>query len=620
MKVGIYKKNIDVLIKQYPYLKIKDDIIEKNEYKIVKSISDEEIVKVKKEREEFYLNSRYEAWTAAQIWADQFENVTYKSKFIIMGLGNGMYLKALKERYPDNIIICIEVFGKLEHEVLHNIDISDMVGDKIFLAIGENRIQLFREYLATLITYVDKDELFYKAIPNYNKVNDKEIKKIENIYYNQIQFLYVARNTVIHDEQYRRDSVLKNFFVFPHKNALGQLFDKLKDYDFSKKAAIVVSAGPSLDKNIKYLRFAKNKMFLIAVDAAAKAMIKEGVKPDIIITIDPIKDETILQDEKLLNTTMICSMYSHYKIIRQHKGVLYFQTTESEFSKQIYEKYGHKKMSLPSGGSVANNAFSLAEMLGFGTIILVGQDLAYPNGQVHSKGAEYKTLDDTNTIDRNDSRYFEVEANDGGKILTEGNMNVYRKWFEERICDTKANVINATEGGAKIEGADVRTLESVIDEFASNAADIDYEKLVHIDEGAFSPEEQKNIYAEYKDVLKNLEIWKKKLKGGIRRYDKLRELNRKGKNYTATYKKMVDENGVLTKEFEGSREAGLLKEWGNKEAYEALDAIIEKADSLYQETENIIKAGILAYETDIKNCKSLEVEWQQLLIDNGLIK
>ena len=50
--MGIYKKNIDVLIKQYPYLKIKDDIIEKNEYEIVKSISDEEIVKVKKEREE----------------------------------------------------------------------------------------------------------------------------------------------------------------------------------------------------------------------------------------------------------------------------------------------------------------------------------------------------------------------------------------------------------------------------------------------------------------------------------------------------------------------------------------------------------------------------------------
>ena len=615
----LYKKNIDILSKYYPYLKIKDRLMDENEFGITMSQSDEKIIKVINNKEEFYLNSRYEAWVAAQIWADQFQNVTYKSKFIILGLGNGMYMRALKERYPDNIIICVEAFEKMENVVLHNIDISDLVGEKVFLAIGEDRAQLFREYLSTLIAYVDKDDLFFRTIPNYKKIENKEIKKIENIYYNQVQFLYVARNTVIHDEQYRRYSVLKNFFVFPKKNALGQLLDKLKDYDFSDKAAIVVSAGPSLDKNVGYLKYAKNKMFLIAVDAAAKAMVKEGVKPDIIITIDPIKDENILQDEELLNTTMICSMYSHYKIVRQHKGILYFQTTESEFSKHIYEEYGQKKIGLPSGGSVANNAFSLAEMLGFGTIILVGQDLAYPNGQVHSKGAEYKTLDDTNTIDRNDSRYFEVEANDGGKILTEGNMNVYRKWFEERICDTKANVINATEGGAKIEGAEVRTLESVIDEFASNAADIDYEKLVHIDEGAFSTEEKKNIYDEYKDVLKNLEIWKKKLKEGIRRYDKLRELNRKGKNYTATYKKMVDENGVLTKEFEGSREAGLLKEWGNKEAYEALDAIIEKTDSLYQETENIIKAGILAYETDIKNCKSLEVEWQQLLIDNGLI-
>ena len=100
-------------------------------------------------------------------------NLTYKSKFIIMGLGNGMYLKALKERYPDNIIICIEVFEELENEVLHNVDVSDLVGDKVFLAVGENRVQLFREYLSTLITYIDKDELFYKAIPNYNKINNK---------------------------------------------------------------------------------------------------------------------------------------------------------------------------------------------------------------------------------------------------------------------------------------------------------------------------------------------------------------------------------------------------------------------------------------------------------------
>lgn len=615
----IYSKNKEAFTRCYPYIQFTEKNMEGKQFIIEKSKVNEKIIKVEKENEEFYLNSKYEAKVAAQIWADQFQNVTYRTKFIIIGLANGVYLRALKEKYPDNLIICVEAFEELEDKVLKNIDISDIAGEKVFLAIGEKRVQLFKEYIATFISYVDKDDLYCRIIPNYRKIDEQAIKQLEDIYYNQIEFLHVCRNTVIFDEKYRQNSVLKNFFVFPQKDALGQLLDKLKDYDFSHKVAIVVSAGPSLDKNIKLLKNLKNKMFLISVDAAAKSMIKIGVRPDIIVTIDPVKDETILQDEELLHTTMICSMYSHYKIIRQHKGALYFQTTEADFSKSIYKKYGHKMCSLPSGGSVANNAFSLAELLGFGTIVLIGQDLSYPNGKIHATSARYKYIKDTNEIDMSDKKYFEVEANDGGKVLTEANMDIYRRWFEERIRETKARVINATEGGAKIEGAEIKNLKEVIDEFTPKELNVDYEKLVKPDCGAFSKSQQKEIYDKYKNVIPNLKKWKQKLLNGILRYEKLRELNKKGENYTIEYKELVKENGILTQEFEHSKEAGLLKEWGNKEVYEALDTIISKTDSQYDETENVIKAGILTYETDIKNSDLLLKEWNKLLMEYKLI-
>ena len=52
--------------------------------------------------------------------------------------------------------------------------------------------------------------------------------------------------------------------------------------------AIVVSAGPSLNKNIVELRKAKNKAFIVAVDTAVKPLVKAGIIPDLYVVVDVI--------------------------------------------------------------------------------------------------------------------------------------------------------------------------------------------------------------------------------------------------------------------------------------------------------------------------------------------
>ena len=54
--------------------------------------------------------------------------------------------------------------------------------------------------------------------------------------------------------------------------------------------AAVVSAGPSLDKNIQLLKRGAEKFLIIAVSTALKPLLKTGVFPDFIVAIDP--DET----------------------------------------------------------------------------------------------------------------------------------------------------------------------------------------------------------------------------------------------------------------------------------------------------------------------------------------
>lgn len=52
--------------------------------------------------------SCYDAEMAREHWVNQFENVNYRTIFIIVGVGNGIYIRKLAEKYPENYIIVCE--------------------------------------------------------------------------------------------------------------------------------------------------------------------------------------------------------------------------------------------------------------------------------------------------------------------------------------------------------------------------------------------------------------------------------------------------------------------------------------------------------------------------------
>ena len=402
--MGLYENNIEFLKKKYSYINIEDDREPKEAFFVDNSVAGEKIFGFQRDEKVYYLNSRYEARVAASIWADQFDDVTYRTKFIILGIGNGMYLEALRERYPENMIIACELYQEVEQLALNEIDFSKVLAGNTVLVMGKERCRVYCDALRTMINYTDHNGIRLAVLPNYNKINKNELDAYIKIFYDYIESLVVIRNTLISDEEYRRGSVLRNMFYFPKQHTMEQLLKNVSQAEVKNRAAIIVASGPSLDKNIHQLKRAKGKAMLFAVDASAKAMMAAGVKPDVIVTIDPIKDESILKNDELLECPLVASVYSHYRIVRQHKGPIYFQTSEEGIPRRIYTKYKKAMMALDSGGSVANNAFSLAEQMGFQTIVLVGQDLAYPRGQIHASGAVYKTELGTNEIDASNKK------------------------------------------------------------------------------------------------------------------------------------------------------------------------------------------------------------------------
>jgi hypothetical protein len=104
------------------------------------------------------------------------------------------------------------------------------------------------------------------------------------------------------------------------------------------------------------------------------------------------------------------------------------------------------------GGSVANVSYSLARYFGIEDIALVGQDLAFTNGESHTDGYVNKKILAENDMATN-TRYRKVPGYYGDMVYTNRQMDTYRNWFELVLeKDKQVKLYNCTEGGAKISG------------------------------------------------------------------------------------------------------------------------------------------------------------------------
>ncbi len=220
------------------------------------------------------------------------------------------------------------------------------------------------------------------------------------------------------------------------------------------KPAVIVSAGPSLEKHLPLLREHQDKILLIAVGAAWKSLRAADIEPHMVVTVDPFADnyphfEGLEAKREWLVTDFACNT----DVVRTFHGKKIFchSTPQKEaLFRSIYGEWGI----LLTGGSVANSAMSLALTMGAYPIILVGQDLAYTGGISHATGhtGKHSLVD---AIEKNPADFREVPGYGGsGPVLTNSQMDAYRLWFERNIEKIEAGrVINATEGGAHILGA-----------------------------------------------------------------------------------------------------------------------------------------------------------------------
>ena len=236
----------------------------------------------------------------------------------------------------------------------------------------------------------------------------------------------------------------------------------LDEYKNSNKnvPAIIVSAGPSLDKNIedmiKYRRKLKN-FFIITGNRTAGALLKNNIIPDLIVTIDPGNiAEEMIADAGISNIPNVYYEKSNWKIMNNYKGIKI--VTSQEFLQRICKMHNLKRIA--TGGSVAHTCTDVAAFLGCSPIIFTGQDFGYTFEKCFSENAKFYSA---NTINEKSTIY--IEGIFDKYIKSDGLLKVYKDNMEIMIKDLK-NIFNTDfincSYGAKIKGAPYEDLKKVL--------------------------------------------------------------------------------------------------------------------------------------------------------------
>ncbi|TGM54540.1 DUF115 domain-containing protein [Leptospira biflexa] len=243
--------------------------------------------------------------------------------------------------------------------------------------------------------------------------------------------------------------------------------------------AVLVSAGPSLRKNLPWLQEVRDKLFVLSCDTSLKVLLKAGIQPDGVVTLDAqtnsffhfmgesltliplfadlVSSPTLLREPMF--QTVVHSVTAKYQV--DAEGSLVREVTAGgELAEQVFQDVGD----IQSGGSVATTAFDMLRYMGFGTVYFLGQDLAYSGREIHSTGTHHNEkwltlVNRKNSLERineviirkRETRF--VPSTNGGAVLTDYVLDLYRHWFEESATSVKEMTLwNVNEDGAEIVG------------------------------------------------------------------------------------------------------------------------------------------------------------------------
>nr|NJM04382.1 DUF115 domain-containing protein [Desulfobacula sp.] len=391
---------------------------------------------------------------------------------LMLGMGLGYpVLELLRKRTKLQYIIIFELNIEFFSQAIRNIDLSELFMDKrVMIGLGEP------ETLSSFMAPANRSLMLenihtlnllpcFKINPAYEKLSSRVFDYIN-------AFNTEGATKTVHGRTFVENR-LKHLTSMHHDKKLEDLSGRFKGLP-----ALIIAAGPSLDKNIELVAKATGKAVIISVDTALPNLLNHGIRPDFVTSIDynELTYEKIsgsASNPACRRVNLICTSWVAHKVAKQFPAnIIFWAFNNNPLENWINILLGGR-MSIAGAGTVAHLNYISAITMGCDPIIFVGQDLAFSERKGHSSNVVLSSNEITKkTLDSGQDIMW-VKGVSEPKVATNRQMHGYRRVFEKLIEGSGVKVINSTEGGAWIEGAEHIPLAQAIDRFCRSTISLD---------------------------------------------------------------------------------------------------------------------------------------------------
>lgn len=603
MRNEIYEKNIEALGKRHEALqeaviRAETDDAQSAACNVHAELYDtgthQVLIAAKGDDPAYQLDSMYNPELGPWVWGEQMQidQQVYMPKYIFFGAGNGSLLRILLEYSDDTLrVIVYEPYLLFFKELLGLCDYSDLFLDERIEWIVEDKPVAFKDFVYRFADFRDLNKLYYQPYPNYRNLFAKEQQDARwtvQMFHNSVQ----ATQDVMakYGKQYFTNTI-RNMADLVKTKSLVDFYEKMpKDIPF-----IMVASGPSLDKNIDELKGLKGKAFIMAADSALRVLLKHDIIPDMFVSVDAMKNQKHFEYPGVADIPIFTDASNNYQTLLKVRALKFFMNDMNPHVNRFLSKRGILLPVFGSGGSVANDGYALASAMGFRTIILVGQDLAYTDNKTHSQESvrgEWK-------MDVNEFIHDEADGYYGGKVKTSHEFQLYQKWFEEEIPKhPECHTINATEGGVLIKGAENMPLSEAVARYCTK--EYDMESIFNSIEDEFDDATKRDLIAYLQKAPEELKELKRRAKNAVRDYDKIIEIGHSGRLKQGELKRLLAKTAEVSRLMEKEPVMFYIQNAMQETTHEQLQQVYAPKETAREELIDTAKIGREYLEVAIK--------------------
>jgi hypothetical protein len=283
------------------------------------------------------------------------------------------------------------------------------------------------------------------------------------------------------------------------------LFNKFKGIP-----AIIVSAGPSLERHLDLLKEIGNQALIIAPGTGARVLDRRGIKAHLAMATDTWDAEADIFKNYHGTCPLVGSFRLHPRIGQEFPNrILWFATSSDLLAQYYYHRFLNKDLTvIEDHASVSSCAIDYAFKLGCNPIILIGQDMCYYGHKLHAD-------EEAGSLDRYNGMPHHMLDINGLPVMTDDVFLSMRTSLElqNKKYEGKVQIINATEGGLGIPGIENMSLREVIARYSNPQCDLAQIIVEAQDATAHNDASEQGIAGFYDHLLNQIDFIEQKNQG-----------------------------------------------------------------------------------------------------------